>query len=122
MDSAVNGDYELSYVDANTLEYTVDGVTSVSDTTGTLSQMPINDSAIGNVRASCLFSDPNTSNQEYVIVALDTIAKKINLNKQNLKPIVSATQSGTTVTMEVTNHNVNVGSEISVTGLIVGIS
>jgi hypothetical protein len=68
LDSAVNGSYELTYVDANTLEYIVSGVTSVTDTTGTLSQMPINDAANANVRASCLFSDPNTGNKEYVIV------------------------------------------------------
>ena len=79
LDSAVNGSYELSYFDANTLEYTVAGITSVTDTNGTLSQMPINDAANANVRASCLFSDPNTGNKEYVIVALDTVAKKIDL-------------------------------------------
>ena len=41
--------------------------------------MPINDTANANVRASCLFSDPNTNNKEYVIVAMDTVAKKIDL-------------------------------------------
>jgi hypothetical protein len=79
LDSAVNGDYLLSYFDANTLQYTVAGVTSVSDVNGTLSQMPINDAASANVRASCLFSDPNTGNKEYVIIALDTLAKKVDL-------------------------------------------
>jgi hypothetical protein len=79
LDAAVNGDYLLSYFDANTLQYTVTGITSVTDTTGTLSQMAINDNANANVRASCLFSDPNTGNKEYVIVALDTVAKKIDL-------------------------------------------
>lgn len=79
LDTAVNGSYELAYYDANTLQYTVAGITSVTDTSGTLSQMPINDDANANVRASCLFSDPNTGNKEYVIVALDTIAKKIDL-------------------------------------------
>lgn len=79
LDTAVNGSYLLTYYDANTLDYTVVGITSVTDTTGTLSQMPINDAANANVRASCLFSDPNTDNKEYVIVALDTLAKKIDL-------------------------------------------
>jgi hypothetical protein len=79
LDAAVNGDYLLTYFDANTLQYTVTGITSVTDTSGTLSQMPINDNANANVRASCLFSDPNTNNKEYVIVALDTVAKKIDL-------------------------------------------
>ena len=79
LDTAVNGSYELSYFDANTLQYTVAGITSVTDVDGTLSQMQINDAANANVRASCLFSDPNTSNKEYVIVAMDTVAKKIDL-------------------------------------------
>jgi len=79
LDAAVNGSYELSYVDEDTLQYTVAGVTSISDTSGTLSQMPINDAANANVRASCVFSDPNTGNKEYVIIALDTLAKKVDL-------------------------------------------
>jgi hypothetical protein len=79
LDTAVNGSYLLTYYDANTLDYTVVGITSVTDTTGTLSQMPINDAANANVRASCLFSDPNTGNKEYVIIALDTVAKKVDL-------------------------------------------
>ena len=73
-----NGPIVLTYVDANTMSFPVTGVTAVSGT-GTLSQMPINDAANANVRASCLFSDPNTGNKEYVIVALDTVAKKIDL-------------------------------------------
>ena len=73
-----NGPKVLTYVTANTLSFPVTGVTGVSGT-GTLSQMPINDNANSNVRASCLFSDPNTGNKEYVIVALDTVAKKIDL-------------------------------------------
>ena len=79
LDTAVNGSYELSYFDANTLQYTVAGITSVTDVNGTLSQMQINDVANANVRASCLFSDPNTSNKEYVIIAMDTVAKKVDL-------------------------------------------
>ena len=80
LDAAINGSYLLTYVDANTLEYSVPGVTSVTDVNGLLSQMPIDDLASANVRASCLFSDPNQSNKEFVIVALDTVAKKIDLD------------------------------------------
>jgi hypothetical protein len=79
LDAAVNGSYQLSYFDANTLQYTVAGITSVTDVDGTLSQMVINDVANANVRASCLFSDPNTNNKEYIIVAMDTVAKRIDL-------------------------------------------
>ena len=80
LDASFNGSYLLTYVDANTLSYAIAGVTTApTDKVGTLSQMPINDNANANVRASCLFSDPNTSNKEYVIVAMDTVAKKIDL-------------------------------------------
>ena len=166
LDAAVNGDYLLSYVDANTLEYTVAGVASVTDVNGTLSQMPINDAANANVRASCLFSDPNTNNKEYVIVALDTVAKKIDLAAvesnalyvpenipypagtalgadtdmiqvfdkvmlfregqqalewyPNGRPIISASQSGTTVTMSVREHGLTAGTSVVVSGLTGG--
>jgi hypothetical protein len=81
IDPRANGSYLMTYVDANTLEYAVSGITApLSDVNGTLSQMPINNNAAANVRASCLFSDPNDSNKEYVIIALDTIAKKIDLD------------------------------------------
>ena len=78
LDASFNGSYELTYFDDNKLDYTIAGVTTApTDVTGTLSQMLINDSA--NVRASCLFSDPNSNNKEYIIVAMDTMAKKIDL-------------------------------------------
>ena len=80
LSTAFNGSYELTYFDADTLDYTIPGViTAPTDKIGTLSQMPIDDDANANVRASCLFSDPNTSNKEFVIVAMDTVAKKIDL-------------------------------------------
>jgi len=74
-----NGDRVVTYATVNTLTFPVTGVTAASGT-GTLSQTPINDSAAGNVRASCLFSNPNEQSKEYVIVALDTVAKKIDLD------------------------------------------
>ena len=160
LDTAVNGDYLLTYFDANTLQYTVTGIASVTDTSGTLSQMAINDNANANVRASCLFSDPNTGNKEYVIVALDTVAKKIDLATYvatdipypigqalgadtemiqvfdkvmlfrdgqqafewypNGRPIVSASQSGTTVTMNVREHGLVVGASVTIAGLTGG--
>lgn len=73
-----NGIVTLTYVDANTLSFPVSGVTAVSGS-GTLSQIAINDDANANVRASCLFSDPNANDKEYVLIALDTVVKKIDL-------------------------------------------
>jgi hypothetical protein len=160
-----NGNKVLTYVSANQLSFPVTGVTAVSGT-GTLSQMPINDAANANVRASCLFSDPNTNNKEYVIVALDTVAKKIDLAAveanslyvpenipypsgtalgadtdmiqvfdkvmlfregqqalewyPNGRPILSASQSGTTVTMRVREHGLVAGTSVVIAGLTGG--
>ena len=74
-----NGDRVITYDSATTLRFTVAGAVTVSGS-GTLSQVPINDAAAGNVRASCLFSNPNEQSKEYVIVAIDTVAKKIDLD------------------------------------------
>ena len=80
LDTSFNGSYVLTYVDADTLSYVLAGVTTPPvDKVGLLSQMIINDAANANVRASCLFSDPNTNNKEFIIVAMDTSAKKIDL-------------------------------------------
>lgn len=163
-----NGAKVLTYVSANQLSFPVTGVTTVSGT-GTLSQMPINDDANANVRASCLFSDPNTGNKEYVIIALDTLAKKIDLDENNRdangylsstdipypigqalgadtemiqvfdkvmlfrdgqqafewfpngRPVVSASQSGTTtVTMNVKDHGLLAGATVTIAGLTGG--
>ena len=162
LDALFNGSYLLTYFDANTLSYTIAGVTTApTDKVGTLSQMPIDDAANANVRASCLFSDPNTNNKEYIIVALDSVAKKIDLTtfaatdipypiRQSLsrdtdmiqvfdkvmlfrdgkqafewypngRPILSASQSGTTtVTMNVREHGLTTGATVVIAGLTGG--
>lgn len=162
LDTTFNGSYLLTYFDANTLSYSLAGVTTApTDKIGTLSQMPINDAANANVRASCLFSDPNTSNKEYVIVAMDTVAKKIDLatfavtdipyppgqalgadtemiqvfdkvmlfrdGRQafewypNGRPVISASQSGTTVTMNVREHGLIANAIVTIAGLTGGV-
>ena len=75
-----NGLRLLTYDSATTMTFPVTAATTAVSGAGTLSQAPINDDAAANVRASCLFSDPNDSNKEYVIIALDTVAKKIDLD------------------------------------------
>jgi hypothetical protein len=79
-DAVMDGDFVLTVASANTLTYTVPSLTSISDQVGTLSTTPINDAANVNVRASCLFSDPNSSNAESVVLALDTKAILVDLN------------------------------------------
>lgn len=44
------------------------------------SPIPINDNAVTNVRASCLYSDPNSGNKEYILVALNSVIKKVDLD------------------------------------------
>ena len=76
----VNGTRVLTYVDANTLSFPVTGVTGpITDGIGLLSGTALDDTASDEVLASCLFSDPNDSNKEFVIVALARVAKKIDL-------------------------------------------
>jgi hypothetical protein len=79
-DAVMDGDFVLTVASANTLTYSVVGLTSISDQTGTLSTTPINDAANVNVRASCLFSDPNSSNAESIVLALDSKAILVDLD------------------------------------------
>ena len=154
-----NGVRELTVVDANTLRFPTVGVTTPISlgTTPRITQLLIDDVANANVRASCLFSDPNTNNKEFVIVAMDTVAKKIDLETlaitdipypsgqaigsdtemiqlfdkvmlfrdgqqalewfPNGRQILSASQAGTTVTMNVREHGLVAGTSITIAGL-----
>jgi hypothetical protein len=162
-----NGVVPLTAATVNTLTFPTSGVTAVSiGTNPRVTQILIDDSANANVRASCLFSDPNTNNKEFVIVALDTVAKKIDLAAvesnsayvpeniaypagtalgadtdmiqvfdkvmlfregqqalewhPNGRPILSASQSGTTVTMSVREHGLVAGTSVVIAGLTGG--
>ena len=79
-DATLNGDFALTVASVDTLTYSVPGLTTITTTTGTLSGTPINDAANVNVRASCLFSDPNTGNAESIVLALDTKAILVDLD------------------------------------------
>jgi hypothetical protein len=78
--AVMDGDFTLTVLGASTLTYPVVGLTSISDQIGTLSTTPINDAANVNVRASCLFSDPNSGNAESVVLALDSKAILVDLD------------------------------------------
>jgi hypothetical protein len=76
-----NGVNAVTAATVNTLTFPVTGVTAVAlGATPRITQIDINDAAASDVLASCLFSDPNESNKEYIIVALETLAKKIDLS------------------------------------------
>jgi len=78
--ATISGDFVLRYYGASTMEYDVAGVTAITVGTGTLSGTPIDDAANVNVRASCLFSDPNSGNAESVVLALDSKAILVDLD------------------------------------------
>jgi len=76
-----NGVKAVTAATINTLTFPVTGVTAVAlGATPRITQIDINDAAASDVLASCMFSDPNESNKEYIIVALETLAKKIDLS------------------------------------------
>jgi hypothetical protein len=158
-----NGVKAVTAATVDTLTFPVTGVTAVAlGATPRITQIDINDAAASDVLASCMFSDPNESNKEYIIVALETLAKKIDLSttpytamtipypvgatvgsncdmlqcfdkvmimrdgKQALewypngRAILSASQSGTTVTMQVREHGLTAGTSVVITGLTGG--
>jgi len=80
-DAPINGSRLLTYVDTNTMSCVISGLTTVTDQTGTLSTTLINNNVISDVRASCLFSDPNSNNKEYILVATNSVVKKIEVSK-----------------------------------------
>jgi len=92
----MNGDFTLTVASVDTLTYSVAGLTSISDQTGTLSTTPINDAANVNVRASCLFSDPNTGNSESIVLALDTKAILVDLDGYTQQDIKYPTSQSVT--------------------------
>jgi hypothetical protein len=76
-----NGVKAVTAATVDTLTFPVTGVTGITGTSSPrITQIDINDAAASDVLASCMFSDPNESNKEYIIVALETLAKKIDLS------------------------------------------
>jgi hypothetical protein len=104
----INGVRELTYVDADTMSCVVDGLTTISDQTGTLSATLINDDVVSDVRASCLFSNPNESNKEYILVATNAGVKKIEVSK-----LADAGTAGVTDLTFPTGITLDAGVEVS---------
>ena len=96
----LNGTRELEVITATTLKLTIPSTATVTDvalgTNPRVTQLLVNNAANANVRSSCLFSDPNESNKEYVIIALDAKAQKINLDDPS-NPVDITYPSGSTV-------------------------
>jgi hypothetical protein len=104
----IDGVHQLTYVDANTMSCVVAGLTTISDQTGTLSATLINDNVVSDVRASCLFSNPNESNKEYILVATNAGVKKIEVSK-----LADAGTAGVTDLTFPTGITLDAGVEVS---------
>jgi hypothetical protein len=107
-DVTIDGVRELTYVDANTMSCVVDGLTTIGDQTGTLSATLINDNVVSDVRASCLFSNPNETNKEYILVATNAGVKKIEVSK-----LADAGTAGVTDLTFPTGITLDAGVEVS---------
>ena len=76
-----NGIRAVTVTTANQLTFSFAGAGTVGlGSTPRITQINVNDAAASEVLASCVFSDPNDSNKEYIIVALETLAKKIDIS------------------------------------------
>jgi hypothetical protein len=104
----IDGVRELTYVDANTMSCVVTGLTTISDQDGTLSATLINDNVVSDVRASCLFSNPNESDKEYILVATNAGVKKIEVSK-----LADAGTAGVTDLTFPTGITLDAGVEVS---------
>lgn len=75
-----NGIKNITVVDADTFTYTLSGGSGTETYTGTLSvETVLDDTAVTTVLGSCVFSDPASNNEEYVILATNGVAKKVAL-------------------------------------------
>jgi hypothetical protein len=76
------GSYLMTVVDATTLTFPyTDGATTtytVSNTTGYLNSQ-LNDGAVSDIFGSCLFSNPSTTSNEFILIATNLDVKKVLL-------------------------------------------
>jgi len=84
------GAYLFSYVDADSLSFANTGaddpVLTVDGTYGVIGTR-LNDTAVGDIYGSCLFSDPSTNSEESVIIATNNEAKKVLLSDYTVSSV-----------------------------------
>jgi hypothetical protein len=103
------GSFLMTVTGVNTLTFAnngADGSLTVSATGYLRSQ--VNDNVVSDVRASCLFSNPNESNKEYILVATNAGVKKIEVSK-----LADAGTAGVTDLTFPTNITLDAGVEVS---------
>lgn len=76
-----NGIKEITVVDADTFTYTLGSGSGSESYTGTLSvETVLDDTAVTTILGSCVFSDPASDNEEYVLLATNGAVKKVALS------------------------------------------
>jgi hypothetical protein len=103
------GSYYMTITGANTMTFQStgsNGSLSVSATGYLRSQL--NDSAVSDVRCSCLFSDPNSNNKEYILVATNSVVKKIEVSE-----LAVPGDSGVTDILYPTGGTLDIDTEVS---------
>jgi len=74
-----NGNRLITVVDSVTIEITVSGLSGTIGGTAVVGAPILNDNVINSVYGSCLFSDPASQNEEYIVIATNSIAYAVNL-------------------------------------------
>ena len=75
-----NGNRLITVIDATTIEITVVGLSGSIAGTAVVGAPRLEDGAVNAVYGSCLFSDPDTNNTEYIVIATTGFAYAIKLS------------------------------------------
>ena len=75
-----NGNRLISFEDANTIKINVGNLSGSIAGTAVVGSPRLEDDAVNSVYGSCLFSDPNTNNTEYIVIATTEFAYAIKLS------------------------------------------
>jgi len=82
-----NGNRLITVVDSVTIQITVSGLSGTIGGTAVVGAPILNDNVINAVYGSCLFSDPASQNEEYIVIATNSIAYAVNLRTGVSTPI-----------------------------------
>ena len=77
---SVNGNRTITVNSSTQIEITVAGLSGSITGTAVVGAPRLEDDAVNSVYGSCLFSDPNTNNTEYIVIATTEFAYAIKLS------------------------------------------
>jgi hypothetical protein len=84
---SVNGNRTITVNSSTQIEITVAGLSGSITGTAVVGAPRLEDDAVNSVYGSCLFSDPNTNNTEYIVIATTEFAYAIKLSDGSETPI-----------------------------------